>query len=454
MRGAAFATILLFSAALAGCVSEDTTESEDRTELSENGHDMTPEQVFDWMDADDDGQVTVSEWADVHNQTDGEEMSEDDFDDLSSMIDRYDDGSGGLDWYEFENLWSNIHEDDDGDEGEDSEQITQEDCEDRGGSWLESPDREGEFYCFVDEEPSEESEITQENCEERDGTWDEQTRECSFPEQNPEEEEHEPSPTYIPTCNITASEGMKSTTNPESWPELQPGKWADVEGLSQINYAPPVEDGTELVVDETLDWMCGYTYSVKPPSDYNESNEYPIFIFLHGGVTIDLFFYNFLTNNFHMPQNDSYIILRPSKLEMDWDPKKVLDVLEDVKSQMSVDDDRVYLTGLSMGGRGTFIVAAGLPDYFAAIMPLSPHHTPYSYVPLAEEVAHLPIWMSHGDADGISSYQMAVQMAQELQNLGAEIEFHTVIDGEHQGWFSIYSDPVAMEWILSHVRGQ
>ena len=107
-----------------------------------------------------------------------------------------------------------------------------------------------------------------------------------------------------------------------------------------------------------------------------------------------------------------------------------------------------------MGGRGTFIVAAELPDYFAAIMPLSPHHAPYSYVHLAEDVAHLPIWLSHGDADSVSSYEMAVEMAQELQDLAAEIEFHTVIDGEHEGWFSIYSDPVAMEWILSHVRGQ
>ena len=351
-------------------------------------------------------------------------------------------------------------EDHNRDEGDNTGQITQEDCEERRGSWLESPDREGEFYCVMEEETSEESEITQEDCEERDGTWDEQTRTCSFEEEMPlpdcelNNSCSEPGPTYIPSCNITASEEMNSTSNPETWPDLQPGKWAEVDGLSEINYGPPVEEGTELIVDERLDWMCGYEYSVKPPIGYNDSNEYPIFIFLHGGTTIDLFFYNFLTNNFHMPQNDSYIIVRPEKLEMDWDPKKVLDVLEDVKSQMNINDDRVYLTGLSMGGRGTFIVAAELPNYFAAIMPLSPHHTPYSYVPLAEDVDHLPIWLSHGDSDSVSSYDMAADMAQELQRLGAEIEFHTVIDGEHQGWFSIYSDPVAMEWMLSHVRGQ
>ncbi len=338
---------------------------------------------------------------------------------------------------------------------EDTTRVEKEDCEERGGTWTEAPDREGESYCDFDDEDDREdddSEITQEDCEERGGTWDEQTRDCSFPEERPEEEQ-EPEPTYIPSCNVTASQGMNSTANPENWPELQSGKWNDIEGLTQISYATPVDD-TEAIVDTRLDWMCGYTYSVRPPSDYNDSKQYPIFIFLHGGVTNDWFFTNFLTNNFHIPQDDSYIIVRPSKLEMDWNPKKVLDVLEDVKTQMSVDDDRVYLTGLSMGGRGTFIVAAELPDYFAAIMPLSPHHTPYSYLPLAEDVAHLPIWMSHGDSDNTSSYDLASQMAQELQDLGAEIEFHTVIGGEHGGWFSIYSDPVVMEWMLSHVRGQ
>ena len=341
------------------------------------------------------------------------------------------------------------------DRPEDTTQVEKEDCEERGGTWTEAPDREGESYCDFDDEDDrgeDDSEITQEDCEERGGTWDEQTRDCSFPEERPEEEEQEPEPSYIPSCNVTASQGMNSTANPENWPELQSGKWNDIEGLTQISYATPVDD-TEAIVDSRLDWMCGYTYSVRPPSDYNDSKQYPIFIFLHGGVTNDWFFTNFLTNNFHIPQDDSYIIVRPSKLEMDWNPKKVLDVLEDVKTQMSVDDDRVYLTGLSMGGRGTFIVAAELPDYFAAIMPLSPHHTPYSYLPLAEDVAHLPIWMSHGDSDNTSSYDLASQMAQELQDLGAEIEFHTVIGGEHGGWFSIYSDPVVMEWMLSHVRG-
>ena len=332
---------------------------------------------------------------------------------------------------------------------EDITQINQEECEEREGSWNEAPDREGESYCDFDDEGDrgdDDSEITEEDCEERGGTWDEQTRNCSFPE---------PEPTYIPPCNTTASEGLNPTGNPTQWPEHQGGMWLAVDGLTDISYdTTDYNNESEIIVDQRLDWMCGYTYSVKIPPAYNSSQSYPIFLFLHGEVFDSVFFNNFLTNNFHMPEDDKYIIVRPSKLELDWDPKKTLDVLEDVKSNLNVDDDRVYLTGLSMGGRGTFIVAAALPDYFAAIMPLSPHHQPYSYLPLAEEVAHLPIWMAHGTADNTSSYEMAAQMAENLTQLGANITFVSIIDGGHGGWFSIYIDPTPMEWILSHTRNQ
>jgi Ca2+-binding EF-hand superfamily protein len=82
----------------------------------------TPEQVFDWMDADDDGQVTASEWADFAN-TSGDIIEGDDFDNLNSMMDMYDyDNSDGLDIYEFAELWDEIMSDDDEGDGSDDEE--------------------------------------------------------------------------------------------------------------------------------------------------------------------------------------------------------------------------------------------------------------------------------------------------------------------------------------------
>ncbi|MED5231704.1 MAG: alpha/beta hydrolase-fold protein [Candidatus Thermoplasmatota archaeon] len=308
-------------------------------------------------------------------------------------------------------------------------------------------------------ETNEPSTISSEDCEERGGTWNEERGECYFESERPEDEterpEEETGPISVPPCNVTATEGLNSTANPSSWPEIQAGQWHAVDGLTDVSYASiELDSESEVVVDDRLDYECGYTYSVKVPGGYNASDEYPLFLYLHGQLLDSVFFNNMMTNNFYVPDDDKYIIVRPSKLELDWDAKKALDVLEDVKANLNVDDDRVYLTGLSMGGRGTFIVAAALPDYFAAIMPLTPHHEPYSYIPLAEDIAHLPVWMSHGTNDSTSSYDMAAQMAENLTNLGAEIEFQTVVGGEHGGWFAIYSDPEVMQWMLSHTRGQ
>ena len=105
------------------------------------------------------------------------------------------------------------------------------------------------------------------------------------------------------------------------------------------------------------------------------------------------------------------MFLAPIRLEIDWDAKKIFDVIENIKENVNVDETRIYLTGLSMGGRGTFIVAAKHPDTFAALMSLSPHHGPFSYLPLAEKIKDIPIWMSHGNIDKISSYGLAKKMA-------------------------------------------
>ena len=281
-------------------------------------------------------------------------------------------------------------------------------------------------------------------------------------------------PELVPSCNITASEGMNVTSNPQEWPVISSGAWLDIPGLSSVYYQDSIspmvgwdsvnvngspesndsESGRDVVVSTGLDWGCGYEYEVKVPVGYDPEVSYPVMMFLHGGVTSSglEFYFRFLTGNFYMPADDKYIIVQPAKKEVDWDPKKALDVLEDVKSNMNVNDSRVYLTGLSMGGRGTFILAAALPDYFAALMPLSPHHDPFPYTELAEDVAHIPIWMSHGDSDNTSSYEMAAEMATLLEELDADIEFRTVVGGEHGGWFGIYIDSEAMGWVLSKTR--
>jgi predicted peptidase len=152
--------------------------------------------------------------------------------------------------------------------------------------------------------------------------------------------------------------------------------------------------------------------------------------------------------NFHVSESDPYIIAAPFKLGIDWSPKRILDMLEDIKSNLKIDLDRIYLTGLSMGGRGTFIVASQLPNIFAAIMPLSPHHTPYSYLPLAEKVSHLPTFLHHSTNDPTSKFSVAQNMFKKLKKINKNIVFDIGNSG-HSGWNKIYRNPKNIEWLMS-----
>ena len=292
---------------------------------------------------------------------------------------------------------------------------------------------------------------------------------------------------FCPPCNVQASEGMIVTPGQDEWPVIVEDKLIKINSLTKVlynqsiesvwgetnwwmqngndpwseypywgsNYVPPTHQFDECV-DDGLRWKCGYSYVVKIPTNYNSNDSYPLVIFLHGGFDQSAMGYDWyhyeLRDQIHMPTDDPFIYVAPIKLEVDWDAKKVQDVLENVKDHLNVNDDRVYLTGLSMGGRGTFIVAAQLPNYFAGLMPLSPHHGPYSYLPLADKVAHLPIWMSHGDIDWTSSYDLAVQMANALEEEGATIVFRTEEGIGHWGWGNIYGESEVMEWLLSWER--
>jgi predicted peptidase len=204
-------------------------------------------------------------------------------------------------------------------------------------------------------------------------------------------------------------------------------------------------------VNDNLRWKCGYSYVLRFPENFKKNKKYPLVVFLHGGINSDPRRLNgrvLTVNNFFIPENDQYIIASPIKLGIDWSPKKIQDVIADIESQLKIDKKRIYLTGLSMGGRGTFIVAAELPDLFAAIMPLSPHHTPYSYLNLASKVSHLPIFLHHSTNDKTSKFSVAEKMSEELKKLNANVVFDVGEFG-HSGWNKIYKNPDNINWLLS-----
>lgn len=132
-----------------------------------------------------------------------------------------------------------------------------------------------------------------------------------------------------------------------------------------------------------------------------------------------------------------------------WKPDELIALVDDVSSRYGVDNDRVYLTGLSMGGFGTWDLASNYPDRFAAIAPMCGGGN----TAMVRRLKKLPIWIFHGAADHTVPVERSDEMNAALKKIGADVQY-TRYDGvDHDCWTRSYNNPDLYTWFLSHKRG-
>ncbi|MEH1832004.1 MAG: prolyl oligopeptidase family serine peptidase [Nostoc sp.] len=116
----------------------------------------------------------------------------------------------------------------------------------------------------------------------------------------------------------------------------------------------------------------------------------------------------------------------------------------------SVDADRVYLTGLSMGGYGTWHFAAAQPQRFAAIAPICGGGNPQA----VRKLKNLPVWAFHGAKDNVVPLSESEIMVLELKACGGNVKFTVYPEADHDSWTQTYDNPELYEWFLQHQRQQ
>jgi predicted peptidase len=133
-----------------------------------------------------------------------------------------------------------------------------------------------------------------------------------------------------------------------------------------------------------------------------------------------------------------------------WDVEALKGLLDEVVENHRADRERIYLTGLSMGGFGSWSMAAQYPDDFAAVAPICGGGNTAS----ADKIKHLPIWVFHGDKDTAVPLQKSQEMVDALKQAGAkQVEFTIYPGVGHDSWVKAYDDSKLYEWLLSHKRG-
>jgi predicted peptidase len=197
-------------------------------------------------------------------------------------------------------------------------------------------------------------------------------------------------------------------------------------------------------------------YLIYLPPNYKPRarERYPLMLFLHGfGERGD----DLEKMEVHGPLKEiaagrvfPFIIVAPQMPESQttWDPDTLTGLLDDIEGRYRVDKSREYVTGISMGGFGTWALAAATPRRFAAVAPICGGGNFLS----AHQMKDLPIWAIHGDKDTAVPIALDKAMVDAVKRVGGDITFTVVKGGGHDVWTDVYSGTEIYDWLLRHRR--
>ena len=195
-------------------------------------------------------------------------------------------------------------------------------------------------------------------------------------------------------------------------------------------------------------------YLLFLPEGYAKSDKkWPLILFLHGsgesGKDLSKVKIHGPPKIVETKPDFPFIVVSPQSRRRGWNPDTLKALLHEVLADYRVDRDRVYLTGLSMGGYGTWALAAAYPDYFAAIVPICGRGDPDD----APVLKNLPVWVFHGAKDEDVPLSRSEEMVEALKKAGADVKFTVYPEAGHDSWTQTYDNPELYEWLLIHRRG-
>ena len=218
---------------------------------------------------------------------------------------------------------------------------------------------------------------------------------------------------------------------------------------------------------------AGTGYMEYLPQDYKQNTkDYPLVIFLHGigekGTTstdpatlkasVDKVTRVGLAKNVKYGTQYPFILISPQLKSNygSWPANYVIEVLNHVKKYLRVDNRRIYITGLSLGGYGTWTTLGAYPEVFAASVPICSGGSALSKA-CAIAAENVALWAFHGTGDGIVSYTVTTKMINAVNACTPKpspLAKTTLFDGlGHSIWDKVYKQTNALDWMLSFTNG-
>lgn len=218
-----------------------------------------------------------------------------------------------------------------------------------------------------------------------------------------------------------------------------------------------------------------FNYRLMKPAKIEKGQKYPLVLFLHGaGERGDdnanqlKYFPAMMAKPEYREKYNCYVLAMQCREGKQWANKPwgdknstpmdseaseqlqvAIQALQRAIKEEQVDTDRVYLTGLSMGGYGSWDLAARRPEWFAAVAPICGGGDERQ----AERLKSVPIWAVHGDKDGAVPVERSRKMIEAIKAVGGTPKYTEVKDGGHNVWDAAYADPEGLvPWMFAQKR--
>ena len=209
---------------------------------------------------------------------------------------------------------------------------------------------------------------------------------------------------------------------------------------------------------KTITRTVSCQYLLFLPEGYGEKKQrWPMILFLHGagerGSDLNKVKVHGPPKIVEKQKDFPFIVVSPQCPEDDWwtDKNEVLiNLLDDIVARYNVDTERIYLTGLSMGGYGSWALAAEYPKRFAAVAPICGGGNRI----MAFRLKDVPVWAFHGAKDRVVPLKESEERVSAIKARGGNAKLTVYPDAGHDSWTETYNNKELYDWFLKHRKNK
>lgn len=222
--------------------------------------------------------------------------------------------------------------------------------------------------------------------------------------------------------------------------------------MSSVSAQPGGQHSRMFEKTVTKNLSCQYLLFL-PPGYGEKQQSWPLIMFLHGagerGSDLEKVKVHGPPKIVEDKKDFPFIVVSPQCPENDWWTQKnemLINLLDYIVTRYDVDTERIYLTGLSMGGYGTWALAFENPERFAAIAPICGGGGRF----MAYRLKDVPVWAFHGAKDNVVPMKESEEMVDAIRGFGGNAKLTIYPDAGHDSWTETYDNQKLYDWFLEH----